>query len=53
LTAVSATQEKFAESASVGNLRIATERRLVSQTFASWNRIAGWLRQIEALRGAA
>jgi hypothetical protein len=24
------------------------ERRLVSHTFASWNRIAGWLRRIES-----
>ena len=26
---------------------------LVSQTFASWNRIAAWLRRLEGLRGAA
>jgi len=26
------------------------ERRLVSQTLASWNQLAGWLRQIEGLR---
>jgi len=26
---------------------------LVSQTFASWNRIAGWLRRLEGLRAAA
>jgi hypothetical protein len=25
----------------------------VSQTFASWNQLAAWLRQIEGLRGAA
>jgi hypothetical protein len=26
---------------------------VVSQTFASWNQLAAWLRQIEGLRGAA
>jgi hypothetical protein len=25
----------------------------VSQNFTSWNQMAGWLRQIEALRAAA
>ena len=29
------------------------ERRLVSRIFASWNRMDGWLRQVEALRRAA
>jgi hypothetical protein len=29
------------------------DERVVSQTFTSWNRSAGWLRRIEALRGAA
>ena len=36
-----------------GSLRLTGERRLVSLTFASWNRIAGWLRQVASLRGAA
>jgi hypothetical protein len=27
--------------------------RVVSRIFASWNRIGGWLRQVEALRRAA
>ena len=26
--------------------------KVVSQPFASWNRIAGWLRQLEAIRAA-
>ena len=26
---------------------------LVSQTFASWNRMAAWLRRLDGLRGAA
>jgi hypothetical protein len=26
---------------------------LVAQTFTSWNRIAGWLRRLNGLRGAA
>jgi hypothetical protein len=26
---------------------------IASQTFTSWNRIAGWLRWLEELRGAA
>ena len=26
---------------------------VVNQTFASWNQIAGWLRRLEGLRGAA
>jgi hypothetical protein len=30
----------------------AGERRLVSQTFASWNRVVGWLRQLKAIRVA-
>ena len=29
------------------------ERRLVAQTGASWNRLTGWLRRVEALRAAA
>jgi hypothetical protein len=29
------------------------ERRLVSQNFASWNRISDWLRQLDGLRSAA
>ena len=29
------------------------ERRLVSLNFASWNQMAGWLRQIKGLRDAA
>jgi len=41
------------ESATVGNLRMATERRLVSLNFTSWNRIGEWLRQLGALRAAA
>jgi len=28
------------------------ERRLVSQTFASWNQIAGWLRRLERFERA-
>jgi hypothetical protein len=27
------------------------ERRLESQTFGSWNQVAGWLRRLEGLRG--
>jgi hypothetical protein len=27
--------------------------KVVSQNFASWNQMAGWLRQIEGLRAAA
>jgi hypothetical protein len=37
----------------VGNLRLNHERRLVDQNIASWNRIAGWLRQIDLIRMAA
>jgi hypothetical protein len=29
------------------------ERRLVTQTFASWNQIGEWLRRLSALRQAA
>ena len=29
------------------------ERRLVDQNIASWNHMSSWLRQIEALQGAA
>jgi hypothetical protein len=29
------------------------EERMVSQTFASWNRIADWLRRLNGLRSAA
>jgi hypothetical protein len=29
------------------------ERRMVSRIFASWNRLDGWLRGLEALRWAA
>jgi hypothetical protein len=29
------------------------ERRMVDQNSASWNQIAGWLRQLEVLRDAA
>ena len=36
--------------AMVGNLRVNHERRLVDQMFASWNRIASWLRQIDGLQ---
>ena len=28
-------------------------RRLVTLNFASWNQLAGWLREIEGLRAAA
>ena len=31
----------------------ASERRLVTKIFSSWNRLTGWLRQIEHLRNAA
>jgi hypothetical protein len=31
----------------------ASERRLKTLTFASWNQIHGWLRRLEGLRGAA
>ena len=29
------------------------DERMVSRIFASWNRLDGWLRQVEALRQAA
>jgi hypothetical protein len=29
------------------------DEKMVSQTFASWNQIAGWLRRLEGLRNAA
>ena len=29
------------------------DERVVSQTFASWNQLDGWLRQVEGLRRAA
>jgi hypothetical protein len=29
------------------------EESLVSQTFTSWNRVVGWLRQVEAIRATA
>lgn len=29
------------------------QRGLVSPTFASWNQLGGWLRQVEALRDVA
>ena len=31
----------------------AVNRKVMSQTFASWNRMIGWLRQLEAIRVAA
>jgi hypothetical protein len=37
----------------VVNLRLNYERRLVDQNIASWNRIAGWLRQLDLVRLAA
>ena len=39
--------------ASMSLRNVLSARSLVSQTFASWNRIAGWLRQLAGLRGAA
>jgi hypothetical protein len=35
------------------SLRLHRERRLVSLSFASWNQLDGWLREIEWLRRAA
>jgi len=32
---------------------VTRERRLVTQTFASWNQLDGWLRRVEELRRAA
>ena len=32
--------------------RLEREREELSQTFASWNQMVGWLRQIDGLRGA-
>ena len=37
----------------VDNLRLITERRLVDQNSASWNRITTWLRAVSRLRDAA
>jgi len=34
-------------------LLMALDCEMVSQTFASWNRIAGWLRRLAGLRTAA
>jgi hypothetical protein len=39
--------------ATVGNLRLDHERRLVDQNSASWNRITVWLNRIQALQTAA
>jgi len=38
--------------ATADNLRLAPERRLASLLPASWNQIASWVKQIEALRSA-
>jgi hypothetical protein len=32
------------------NLGLNHERRLVAQTFASWNRMGEWLRRLDAIR---
>jgi hypothetical protein len=39
--------------ATVGNLRLPRERRLVDQNSASWNRISEWLRRLDAVCRAA
>ena len=39
--------------ATVDNLRLNHERRLVDQNSASWNHITSWLHRVEALRDAA
>jgi len=42
-------ERELAGEASRSSLTMQDERRLVSRIFASWNRIAGWLRRLEAL----
>ena len=39
--------------ATVGNLRLNHERRLVDQIFTSWNRTADWLSRVLGLQRAA
>jgi hypothetical protein len=39
--------------ATAGNLRVDSERRLVDQTFKSWNRLTRWLRTLQQFQGAA
>jgi len=39
--------------ATADSLREKSERRLVTLTFASWNRISDWLRQVDGLREVA
>ena len=38
--------------ASADSLACIHERRLVTLTFASWNPLRSWLRQLDSLRGA-
>ena len=46
------TKRLLAGASAIANQREQSEA-LVSQTFASWNHIVGWLRRLEGLRGAA
>ena len=39
----------YALRATVGNLRLNHERRLVDQNSASWNRVVLWMRQLDGL----
>jgi hypothetical protein len=36
--------------ATVDNLRLIMERRLVNQHSAGWNQIAGWLKAVDSVR---
>jgi hypothetical protein len=48
-----APQTALAVSAQEAQRAVSGLKSVVSQSFVSWNRIASWLLQIEALRGAA